>query len=106
MGIHTNMRIFIFLLLILGCSSDIKLDKTIVEASCGQCQFKMEGDGCNLAIRYQGKSYWVDGTDIDDHGDAHANDGFCEAIRKAEVTGTLADGRFKAEEFKLVSDNQ
>lgn len=56
-----------------------------VEASCGQCQFKLEGKGCDLAVRIGEKAYFVDGTSIDQHGDAHASDGFCEAIRKAEV---------------------
>jgi hypothetical protein len=28
----------------------------IVEASCGQCQFGMEGHGCELAVRIDGKS--------------------------------------------------
>jgi hypothetical protein len=48
----------------------------IVEASCGQCQFGMEGHGCELAVRIDGKSYFVDGSSIDSHGDAHAKDGF------------------------------
>lgn len=73
-----------------------------VEASCGQCQFKMQGKGCQLAVRMDGKSYFVDGTSIDDHGDAHGHDGFCEAIRKAEVQGTVVDNRFKATYFKLL----
>jgi hypothetical protein len=73
-----------------------------VEASCGQCQFKMEGKGCQLAVRINGKSYFVDGTTIDDHGDAHGHDGFCEAIRKAEVQGNVVDNRFKATYFKLL----
>ena len=50
----------------------------VVEAACGQCQFKMKGKSCDLAVRIDGKSYFVDGTKIDDHGDAHAKDGFCE----------------------------
>ena len=74
----------------------------IVEASCGQCQFKMEGHGCELAVRIDGKSYFVDGSSIDSHGDAHANDGFCAAIRKAEVVGKVVDNRFKATSFKLL----
>ena len=74
----------------------------IVEASCGQCQFGMEGHGCELAVRIDGKSYFVDGTSIDSHGDAHANDGFCTAIRKAEVVGKVVDNRFKATSFKLL----
>lgn len=74
----------------------------VVEASCGECQFKLEGKGCHLAVRIDGKSYFVDGTSIDEHGDAHAADGFCEAIKKAEVQGAIVNNRFKATYFKLV----
>lgn len=78
----------------------------IVEASCGQCQFKMEGHACDLAVRIDGKSYFVDGTSIDSHGDAHAKDGFCASIRKAEVTGKIEDDRFKATSFKLLPEKK
>ena len=74
----------------------------IVEASCGQCQFGMEGHGCELAVRIEGKSYFVDGSSIDSHGDAHANDGFCAAVRKAEVVGKVVDNKFKVTSFKLL----
>ena len=75
----------------------------VVEAACGKCQFRMtEKSGCDLAVKIDGKSYFVDGTTIHDHGDAHANDGFCRAIRQAEVKGEIIDGRFKAESFTLV----
>ena len=74
----------------------------IVEASCGQCQFGMEGHGCELAVRINEKSYFVDGSSIDSHGDAHADNGFCAAIRKAEVVGKIVDNRFKATSFKLL----
>lgn len=74
----------------------------IVEASCGQCQFGMEGHGCELAVRFDGKSYFVDGSSIDSHGDAHASDGFCTAIRKAEVVGKVVDNKFKVTSFKVV----
>lgn len=79
-------------------------DKTIqlVEAACGQCRLGVPGKSCNLAVRINSKTYFVDGTDIDSHGDAHAKDGFCEAIRKAEVQGVIEDDRFKATYFKLV----
>ena len=75
----------------------------VVEAACGQCQFGITGKaGCDLAVRIDGKSYFVDGTSIHDHGDAHADDGFCEAIRQAEVKGEIIDGRFKAETFTII----
>lgn len=74
-----------------------------VEASCGQCQFGMKGKGgCDLAVRIDEKSYFVDGTDIHKHGDAHAEDGFCSTIRKAEVVGEIKGDRFVASSFKLL----
>jgi hypothetical protein len=76
----------------------------VVEASCGQCNFKLPGTECDLAIRLDGKAYFVDGTKIDDHGDAHANDGFCNTIRKAKVQGEVVDGRFKATYFQLLPE--
>lgn len=73
-----------------------------VEASCGQCNFGLKDKGCSLAVRIDGKAYFVDGTSIDEHGDAHAEDGFCETIRKAEVQGKVEDNRFKSTYFKLL----
>ena len=78
----------------------------VVEASCGECNFKMEGKGCDLAVRINGKSYFVDGTTLDEHGDAHAADGFCESIRKAEVQGEIVNNRFKATYFKLLKQEK
>lgn len=74
----------------------------IVEAACGECRFGLHGSSCDLAVRINGKAYFVDGTKIDDHGDAHAADGFCETVRKAEVQGEIIDGRFKVSYFKLI----
>jgi hypothetical protein len=73
-----------------------------VEASCGQCQFKMKATGCDLAVRIKGNSYFVEGVKIDELGDAHADDGFCNAIRKAEVQGVVKKGKFQATYFKLL----
>ena len=75
-----------------------------VEASCGQCQFGMKGHGCDLAVRIDGKPYFVDGSGIDDHGDSHAGDGFCSKIRKAEVVGEVKNNRFVATSFKLLPE--
>ena len=84
-----------------------KLDpkKTVqtVEASCGQCNFGLKDKrGCDLAVRIGGKAYFVEGTKIDEHGDAHAEDGFCEKIRQAEVQGEVKDNKFKVSYFKLL----
>ncbi|MBP6557153.1 MAG: hypothetical protein KA213_02235 [Flavobacterium sp.] len=75
----------------------------IVEASCGQCQFGMKDKkGCDLAVRIDGKAYFVEGTKLDSHGDAHAEDGFCSTIRKAEVVGEVKNDKFIATSFKLL----
>lgn len=78
----------------------------IVEASCGQCMFGLSGDGCDLAVRIKGESYYVDGTDIHSHGDAHASDGFCLAIRKAQVQGEVISNRFRVTYFKLLPEEK
>ena len=84
---------------------DPKKKIQVVEASCGQCKFGMsEKKGCDLAVRINGKAYFVKGTGINDHGDAHADDGFCESIRKAEVQGEIVDNKFVATYFKLLPD--
>lgn len=74
----------------------------IVEAACGKCQLGLPGKGCDLAVRINGKAWYVDGADIDSYGDAHAKDGFCNAIRNAEVQGEIIDNRFKVTCFKLL----
>jgi hypothetical protein len=93
----------LFLSFSLGFAQDKRPQKMeIVEVSCGQCQFGMQAKGCDLAIRIKGKSYFVDGTKIDEHGDAHAKGGFCSAIRKAEVIGEKKDNRFVVSYFNLL----
>jgi hypothetical protein len=79
-------------------------DLQLVEAACGQCKFGMAGKGCELAVRIKDKYYLVDGTDIDSHGDAHAGDGFCNAVRKARVRGEITNNRFKAAYFALLPE--
>ncbi|HJV18900.1 MAG TPA: DUF6370 family protein [Sediminibacterium sp.] len=76
----------------------------IAEVGCGQCQLGLPGKTCDLAIRIKGKAYFVTGTDIDAHGDAHASNGFCNAVRKASVQGKLVHKRFKASFFQLIAE--
>lgn len=89
-----------------GTKKKLEFDKTKpsyeVEATCGNCMYKMEGKGCNLAIKFKGKNYFVDGTNIDDHGDAHDKDGFCNAIKKAKVQGSIVGDRFLVTYFELI----
>ena len=78
-----------------------------VETSCGECNFGLPGDGCDVAVRLPGadgttKAYFVDGVGISEYGHPHAKNGFCMAMRKAEVQGEVVDGRFKASYFKLL----
>lgn len=75
-----------------------------VDAACGQCKLGLTGKSCDLAVRINGQSYFVDGSDIDSHGDAHADDGFCNAIRKAKVQGEIVNNRFKASYFQLIPE--
>ena len=74
-------------------------------ASCGLCNFGMiEKERCSLAIQINDKVYNVTGTGIDDHGDAHAKDGFCNAVRVAKVSGKIEKDIFISESFILQKD--
>ena len=98
-----NIFLTLFLFICITTNAQDKPKTLIVEASCGQCQFGMKDKkGCDLAVRIDGKSYFVDGTDIHKHGDAHAEDGFCSAVRNAEVVGEVKDNKFIASSFKLL----
>lgn len=97
--------LFVYLLPFMAGAQNADTATTqVVAASCGQCRFGMKGKGCNLAVRIDGKAYFVTGTSIDEHGDAHASDGFCNAIRKAEVKGRILNDRFVASYFRLLPE--
>ncbi len=97
--------VFALVTLVVGCQQQAADQAMVVEAACGTCQFGLDGDDCELAVRFAGTAYFVDGTSIDDHGDAHAADGFCNAIRPASVQGVVENGRFLAASFALLADN-
>ena len=73
-----------------------------VEVSCGKCKFGLPGKTCALAIRMGENAYYVSGASIDDFGDAHAHDGFCNAIRKGEAQGELVNDQFKVTYLKVL----
>tara|TARA_B100001094_G_scaffold323308_1_gene373949 strand:+ start:305 stop:688 length:384 start_codon:yes stop_codon:yes gene_type:complete len=75
--------------------------KGLVLASCGMCNFGMKNRNCSLAIQINEKAYNVKGSKIDDHGDSHAKDGFCNAVRVANVSGKIKKSYFMADTFVL-----
>ena len=96
--------------LTLNAQTKNKLDPSkpimMVEASCGKCQLGLKSKECDLAVRIKGKSYFVDGVKMDDLGDAHAKDGMCNTIRKADVQGEIVNNRFKATYFLLGAEKK
>ena len=73
-----------------------------VLASCGMCNFGMDSKaGCSLAIKIGESTYQVKGTSIDNHGDSHAKDGFCNAVSVVSVVGNVKDNIFLAESFEF-----
>lgn len=98
--------------LFLGCASTShsslgKASKpTVVEAGCGQCQFGLkEKKGCDLAVRSNGQSYFVDGFTMRQFGNPDADGGMCNTIKKAKVTGQVVNGRFAASRFELLPES-
>jgi hypothetical protein len=78
----------------------------VVEVSCGKCKLGLAGKTCDMAVRIDGKAYYADGANIDAFGDAHAHDGMCNAIRKAEVQSELVDNRFKISYIKILPEDK
>ena len=76
----------------------------VVDAACGECKFDMTGESCDLAVKIDDKFYFVEGSAIDEHGDAHAADGMCTAVRKAKVTGRIKGGIFVTSSFELIKE--
>ena len=66
--------------------------------------FDMDGFKCELAVNIDGAKYYVEGTDIDDYGDAHSDDGFCNAIRDAKIQGQIVNDKYIVTYFKLIEN--
>ena len=109
----TTLILFISSVTVVMCSTgandndqySMRID-LIVDTACGMCQFGMDDEkGCVLAVEINSEFYYVEGTNIDDHGDAHAQDGFCNSIRNALVKGVIKGEKFFLENFKLFELN-
>lgn len=101
------LSLSIVVLVISSCAT-MKNTDTVVDGtydvSCGICNFEMTGDDCALAIVIDGKNYYIEGSAIDEHGDAHAADGLCTVVRKAKVKGVIKKGVFIAESVVLIEE--
>lgn len=91
---------------VLSQQPDPKKKTHVVKVACGQCKLGLSGHGCDLAVRFNGKAYFVEGTDINGHGDAHADDGFCNAVREAKVQGEVVNGKFVVSYFELLPEKK
>lgn len=83
-----------------------KLEKQVVEAGCGMCIYNMKSDkGCAIAVKIDGKPYYVEGVNKKSLGDPHADNGYCNVTKKALVTGELKNNKFYAKEFQFVEND-
>lgn len=78
------------------------MESRIVEAACGICQFDMTGDQCDLAVKIDHRYYYVEGSTLIEHGNEHADDGMCNVVRHAKVSGEIKYGVFRATSFELI----
>src|SRR4030095_2101724 len=107
------MKLFFLLLpcVFLACVVNGQLDVSkpdpnkkidTVKAACGQCMFGMTGGDCTLAVKINGKVYFVEGAGIYEEGESYAKNGFCKKVRIAEVQGEIIGNKFRATYFKLI----
>ena len=73
---------------------DNKFIKGNVMVSCGMCNFMTNDNDCAMAIKVGKGVYSVSGVGIDEHGDSHAKDGYCNVIKKVYVEGRVSGNRF------------
>lgn len=87
----------------LGCTDDgQKLENATVKIGCGRCQFHMaEAQGCPFAAEIDGQHYLIQGRVPEDH-QSHAQDGICNMVREAKVSGTLRDGKLITTKLDLL----
>ena len=67
-----------------------------VLVSCGMCNFYTDNNDCSLAVKIGKTVLEVKGVGIDDHGDSHAKDGYCNVIKKVYVEGIVRKNSFYA----------
>ena len=74
----------------------------IVDSSCGKCQF---GDKtikeCMLAVKINSEYYYINDAGSEIFDSKTKNNELCNVIKKAHITGELADDLFYLYTFKL-----
>ena len=99
------MRTIILMVSIVGllCCAGCASTQRKAEAGCATCIYDMKGvTGCVLAVKIDGQLYLVEGSAIDEHGDAHAVDGLCNTARKATVSGQVKGDKFVTSKIELL----
>ena len=71
--------------------------------SCGMCNFMNGDNDCALAIKVGRKVLSLKDVGIDDHGDSHAKDGYCNVIKKVYVEGRVRGKTFIANKMEFPS---
>lgn len=86
-----------------GCAEDgQKIENATVKIGCGRCQFHMEeAQGCPFAAEIDGQHYLIQGRVPEDH-QSHAQDGICNMVREAKVSGTVRDGKLITTQLDLL----
>ncbi len=82
---------------------DLSSEDGSATAACARCVLGMEGvPDCRLAVQMGNRRYLVQGSGIDDHGDAHAKEGLCNVARRAVVRGAVAGDRIVIDEMRIL----
>ena len=71
--------------------------------SCGMCNFMNGDNDCAIAIKVGRDVLSLKDVGIDDHGDSHAKDGYCNVIKKVYVEGRVRGKTFKANKMEFPS---
>ena len=71
--------------------------------SCGMCNFMNGDNDCALTIKVGPNVLSLKDVGIDDHGDSHAKDGYCNVIKKVYVEGRVRGKTFKANKMEFPS---
>ena len=74
-----------------------------VIASCNKCNLGKNTDKkCSMGIRVNDKVYAVEG-DSHNKKESHKQDGICNALRVAYVSGKIKGNKFQANDFALIN---